>query len=220
MFAQPRPKKSALGHAPTKRKTHAIEEISFDKEARTEYLSGFRKRKLARIKEAQAIAAVQAREEKIQVRKQVRDERKQAVEDHVQMVHRLLREAREAGADEHLKNKDDSDEEWGGLDDQVAPEPPLDMEEEYIDEDRYTTVTVEAVSVDRDGLHKPEAEPEENEDGAATEGSAKPGDGEGEAEKKGGKEWPKKKKKKAFRYENKFERKLEQTKQRAKRDKR
>ncbi|KAK3359236.1 nucleolar protein 12-domain-containing protein [Lasiosphaeria hispida] len=220
MFAQPRPKKSALGHAPKKRKTtHSIEEITFDKDARTEYLSGFRKRKLARIKEAQAIAAVQAREEKIQVRKQIRDERKQAVEDHVATVHRLLREAREAGADEHLKDKDGSDEEWGGLSDEVAPEPPIDMEEEYIDEDRYTTVTVEAVSVDRDGLHKPEAEQEENEDSAAAEGGAKPVDGKEETEKKGGKEWPKKKKK-AFRYENKFERKLEQTKQRAKRDKR
>lgn len=72
MFAQPRPRKSALVPPPKKRKTtHAIEEITFDKDARQEYLSGFHKRKQARIKHAQELAEQRAREERIEMRKQV-----------------------------------------------------------------------------------------------------------------------------------------------------
>ena len=52
--------------------THAIEEISFDTDARSEYLTGFHKRKLQRIKNAQEQAAKREREEKVQFRKQVR----------------------------------------------------------------------------------------------------------------------------------------------------
>ena len=72
MFARPRPKKSALQPPPKKRKTtHSIEEITFDGSARADYLSGFHKRKLARVKEAQTIAAKKERDEKIRIRKQV-----------------------------------------------------------------------------------------------------------------------------------------------------
>ncbi len=71
-FPQPRPKKSLLQVPLKKRKiNHKIEEIGFDKDARAEYLSGFHKRKQARIKHAQEIAAQKAREEKIEMRKQV-----------------------------------------------------------------------------------------------------------------------------------------------------
>ena len=72
MFARPRPKKDLLVPPPKKRKTtHAIEEITFDRDARSEYLSGFHKRKVARVKEAQSIAAKKEREERIRLRKQV-----------------------------------------------------------------------------------------------------------------------------------------------------
>lgn len=71
MFAQPRIRKTAPA-PPKKRKTaHAIEEITFDKDARSEYLTGFHKRKQARIKHAQEVAEQKAREERIEVRKQV-----------------------------------------------------------------------------------------------------------------------------------------------------
>ena len=73
MFATPRPKKGLLLPPSRKRKTvHAIEEITFDKDARVEYLTGFGKRKQARIKQAQDIAKEKARLEKIEMRKQVR----------------------------------------------------------------------------------------------------------------------------------------------------
>jgi hypothetical protein len=73
MFARPRPKKSLLPPPPKRRKTaYAIEEISFDNDARSDYLTGFHKRKLQRVKHAQEEAAKQARIEKVEVRKQVR----------------------------------------------------------------------------------------------------------------------------------------------------
>lgn len=72
MFAQPRPKKSILPPPVKKRKTeHAIEEISFDNDARHEYLTGFRKRKLQRVKRAQEEAEKKAKEERRELRKQV-----------------------------------------------------------------------------------------------------------------------------------------------------
>lgn len=72
-FVQPRPKKGLVPPPPSKkRKTvHKVEEVTFDRDARAEYLSGFRKRKQARIKHAQEVAEKKAREEKIEMRKQV-----------------------------------------------------------------------------------------------------------------------------------------------------
>ncbi|KAL2197656.1 nucleolar protein 12-domain-containing protein [Corynascus similis CBS 632.67] len=215
MFAQPRIRK-APPPPPKKRKVaHAIEEITFDKDARTEYLTGFHKRKQARIKHAQQIAEQKAREERIAIRKQIREERKQAVEDHVQAINKILREAEHAGTAD--LNEEDSEDAWGGFSDNDVAEPPIDLEEEYIDEDKYTTVTVEAVSVDRDGLYKPELERPAGDNGSEQEGASEEKDSQ-----KDGLNRPKdqKKKKKKFRYENKFEREVEARKQRAKRRKR
>lgn len=72
IFNHPRPKKSTLPPPPKKRKTdHKIEEISFDFEKREDYLTGFHKRKVARMKQAQAEGERKAKEEKIEMRKQV-----------------------------------------------------------------------------------------------------------------------------------------------------
>jgi ribosomal RNA-processing protein 17 len=56
-----------------KRKTNstAPAEIKFDFSAREEYLTGFHKRKQARIKHAQEQAAKQEKEERLRLRKQV-----------------------------------------------------------------------------------------------------------------------------------------------------
>jgi len=72
MFVQPRARRSAPAPPPKKRKTqHTVEEISFDNDARTEYLTGFHKRKVQRQKHAQDVAAEKARLDKIEMRKQV-----------------------------------------------------------------------------------------------------------------------------------------------------
>ncbi|KAF5631392.1 nucleolar 12 [Fusarium sp. NRRL 52700] len=210
MFAKPRPKKSILPPPSKKRKmTSAVEEVNFDFEARQEYLTGFHKRKQQRIKNAQEEAAKRARQEKLELRKQIREERKRDVEEHVQTVNRLLQESEAAGAVE--QESDEEDGEWDGFPDQ----PELDIvdhEEEYIDEDRYTTVTVESVSVTRDGLHKPQVDDKDNEEDKKVE--------EPKDDQKAKTRREPKKKKKKFRYETKFERQLTDKKQRIKKAKR
>jgi len=68
----PRPKKSTLPQLPKKRKRNAaIDEISFDFDKREDYLTGFHKRKVERIKRAQAENDKKLKEERIQQRKEV-----------------------------------------------------------------------------------------------------------------------------------------------------
>ena len=112
-------------------------------------------------------------------------------------------------------------EQWDG----IVEDTSMDHEDEYIDEDRYTTVTVEAVDVSRDGLHKTNMYNEED--------HAPPIEGplEEETTKSGTKEWQDgkqekrlrtkeppsgtKKRKKKFRYESKAERKVSRYKERS-----
>ncbi|KAH6987320.1 nucleolar protein 12-domain-containing protein [Ilyonectria sp. MPI-CAGE-AT-0026] len=208
MFAKPRPKKSILPPHNKKRKvTHAVEEINFDNEARSDFLTGFHKRKQQRIKNAQEEAAKRARLEKIELRKQAREDRRREVEDHVNTVNRLLRESEVAGGVD--KDSDESADEWDGFPDQ----PNLDIvdhEEEYIDEDRYTTVTVESVSVSRDGLYKPQVDEKVEKDENETDKK------DTEADKEDSRPERPKKKKKKFRYESKIERQLTERKRKIK----
>ncbi|KAI1404613.1 nucleolar protein 12-domain-containing protein [Hypoxylon fuscum] len=215
MFARPRPKKGLLP-PPRKRKAqHSIEELKFDDDSRADYLTGFHKRKLQRIKNAQEQAAQRARQEKIEMRKQIRDDRKKEVEDHVQAVNAILKEAQEAGYVGGEATSEDENGEWGGFEDPPELEP-VDHEEEYIDEERYTTVTIESVNVSKDGLSssRPEEEDssEENEETAAKDAS-KPPPGSKEKTRP-----PKKKQK--FRYETKSERQQTRRKQKVAKDKR
>lgn len=65
--------KKKMAPPPRKRaKTKQVEEITFDDDARSEYLTGFHKRKQARIKLAQEQAAQREKEERIVQRKEVR----------------------------------------------------------------------------------------------------------------------------------------------------
>ncbi|RFU73459.1 nucleolar 12 [Trichoderma arundinaceum] len=201
MFAKPRPKKSVLP-PPSRKRKYGVEEVSFDNDARQEYLTGFHKRKQQRIKQAQEEAAKKAREERIRTRKQLREERMREVEEHVEHVNRLLRESgaiEDDTAEQSQSDEETNDGEWDGFPDR----PNLDIvdhEEEYIDEDRYTTVTVESVSISRDGLERPEKlqdKTEEDQDGEKEKAEEKPTEPAR----------PKKKKQK-FRYESKMERQL------------
>jgi len=81
IFNHPRPKKSVLP-PPNKRRRidHKIEEISFDDSKREDYLTGFHKRKVQRIKRAQEENEKKLREERRQMRKQVIDARNTAPE--------------------------------------------------------------------------------------------------------------------------------------------
>ncbi|MCJ1423882.1 hypothetical protein MMC29_001767 [Sticta canariensis] len=200
------PPKKQRKSAPT------IEEISFDTSAREDYLTGFHKRKLQRIKHAKEEAAKKKRAEKIAARKILRDGRKADLEKHIEEINNLLRNAAEevGGTDE----EDQEDREtWDG----IAEASMVDNEVEFVDEDRFTTVTVEAVQVSRDGLHKitqenkrDSTEPETHTLTRAPATTDKHGKRIWTKERPGG---PKKKKK--FRYESKAERKVTRYKERS-----
>ena len=74
IFLPPRPKRTVLSSGPPskKRKTaHKIEEISFDNDARADYLTGFHKRKVARATRAREEAEKKEKEERVRIRAQV-----------------------------------------------------------------------------------------------------------------------------------------------------
>ncbi|CRK46292.1 hypothetical protein BN1723_006990 [Verticillium longisporum] len=212
MFAQPRVKKSTLPPPKKRKAVSAVEEVNFDFDQREDYLTGFHKRKQQRIKLAQEQAAKKEREEKIEIRKQVRDDRKREVEDHVNTVNKLLREAQAADSGDDQEIHGEDFEEWDGIEEK-QPEV-IDFEDEYIDEDRFTTVKVEAIAVTRDGFEKlhdnDDSEDEKKEEDEDSEKKA----AEEKKTPKARKEWPKKKAK--FRYEQKFDRRIEERKQKAK----
>ena len=155
---------------------------------------------------------------------QIREQRKQAVEEHIKAINKILREAESAGTGDISESG--SEGEWGGFSDAedtgVPEPPPLDLEEEYIDEDKYTTVKVEAVSVDREGMHKPQLDSSSDSEGTDQEGEKVSQKGKEQVDKEASAKRiknPTKKKKKKFRYQSKLEREFEslKQKQRAKR---
>ena len=108
------------------------------------------------------------------------------------------------------------EEPWNGIQDKH--DPTVDHEDEYMNEDRFTTVTVEAVEVSKDGLQIA-TQDEGNESGrsgtkVSDEEPRKTADscresGSERSKRRWTKEAPTvpKKRKKKFRYENKAERK-------------
>lgn len=142
----------------------------------------------------------------------MREGRRREVEEHVQTVNKMLKESAVAGGDLDEDFDEESPEEWDGFPDQPNLEL-VDHEEEYIDEDRYTTVTIESVAVSRDGLHKPQLDEEDGEEGD----KSKLKQTEEEKTKSSSRDWPAKKKKKKFRYESKIDRQLTERKRKIKR---
>ena len=132
------------------------------------------------------------------------------LEKHVEEVNALLRRPSEDALSQ-TESTESEEEQWNGI-----PEPPPHTQEtEYADDDRFTTVTVEAVDISRDGFHKAGQDVEgESNDQDVVEG---PKSGQSEDREKGSgskRTWTKerpggpKKKKKKFRYESKAERKV------------
>lgn len=74
-FQQPRSARRASTAPPAKRRkiVSTIDHVTYDPAARQEYLSGFRKRKQQRIKEAQKLAKEKDRLQKIEDRRAVSD---------------------------------------------------------------------------------------------------------------------------------------------------
>ena len=143
----------------------------------------------------------------------MRDQRKVDLERHVAEVNDLLRKANKDSDDETSGAEDE--EEWAGI--ASPPRPSIDGVDEYVDEDKYTTVTIEAMD-DAKAFTK---DSDDEEQAAAAKEKAEAKDDDVVKKKmvwsKGKKVDPKSKpKKKKFRYESKGERKETRNKQKAK----
>ena len=132
----------------------------------------------------------------------------------MQEVNALLRKAQSGEGVDSGGDEGSEEEDWAGIEEPTI----IDDEAEYIDEDKHTTVTIEAVDVDKEGLHKTADGLEEDEE-PATALSQKV---ESKGDKKGKRVWTKEKpekpkpKKKKFRYESKADRKGTRLKERSK----
>ncbi len=141
---------------------------------------------------------------------------------HVEAVNSILRDGEGVVCGSDGEKEATKDNQWEG----IAEIPEIDHEAEYIDEDRFTTVTVEAVEVFKDGLHRVREDDEEVSDhsdiheGKGT--AATSADGELAKNDKKKRVWTKerpggpKKKKKKFKYESKADRKATRHKEKSK----
>lgn len=194
------------------------QELTFDPSARQEYLSGFSKRKTARKEAAREQAIKRDKEERVRERAQLRQQRKEDLKQHVEAVDAVLAQQREI-------LESDEDEEWDGITgaNTAANEKPVAEDEEYTDEEKYTTVTVEPMEdmkdveddeLEAEGRAKKEAADKEREEKEKAEKSRKLKPWE--KPRWDGKE---KKKKPKFRYESKAERAVGRMKQKSKNSK-
>lgn len=150
----------------------------------------------------------------------MRKRRREDLDKHVREVNQLLKKANgEVSDDGENGNGDESESEFEGFDDAAPEFEPVNREEEYIDEDKYTTVTVESVGISKTGFERAgdESEDEEVEGDEENKDSGGEGGDAGKKKREWTKEKPKseksKKKKKKFRYETKAERKMTRMKQ-------
>lgn len=84
-------------------KKHGVDEVTFDKGSREEYLTGFHKRKLQRQKKAQEFHKEQERLARIEERKRLRDERKRDLQTQLQKFNESVKD---------VTNYDNSDDEY------------------------------------------------------------------------------------------------------------
>lgn len=152
-------------YAKKKTSQFGVDEVSYDAANRTEYLTGFRKRKTQRKERAQEKAKEEARLHRIAERKKIRDERKSDQEKENVRMNKALKDIERARTgqfsdDEDMKStargSDDDDasdasdySDWEGLD---KPGVLKKQKKKFVDEKSgaKTTVTIEAVSLDSD----------------------------------------------------------------------
>ena len=149
----------------------------------------------------------------VQLREERAAEFKRAMEDHQRQLKRIRDEDASDSSDSYPEGDNGSDQEWEGFTDP----PAVDYEAEYIDEDKYTTVTVEEMDASREGLRKSVQDADTDsgdEDGDKQTATATAAEAQSKPKRKSwvaGAEKPRKKKKQ-FRYETKQDRKLAQVK--------
>ncbi|KAK6439862.1 hypothetical protein LTR95_003916 [Oleoguttula sp. CCFEE 5521] len=213
-------KRQKLSSAKNPSKTSQPSEILFNPTARQDYLTGFHKRKVARADRARELAQKKDKEEKVLARKQLREQRKEDLSQHVAEFQRELQRMND---DVEAPGKLAEDEGTDNGEAEIEVEDVTAQESEYVDEDKYTTVTVSAMDdtptddeLDAVAARKAaEAKLKAETDAKELEErrkkrpwlKEKPDDGKPKA------------KKKKFRYESKHERRETRNKQKAKNSK-
>lgn len=141
------------------------------------------------------------------------------LERHVEAVNAVLKDNDGEGLAASQNNKEEG---WDAIEKKLEV---VDREDEYLDEDQFTTVTVEAVDVDRDGMKTVTNNLEEDEVVENGKAGNEPSEAttEGQDLKQNGERkriWTKesrpKAKKKQFKYESKADRKITRFKERGK----
>ena len=100
-----------------KKQKNRVQEVVFDKEKRTDYLTGFHKRKLERKKKAQAYLEEQAKKDRLEERARIREERKLQVQKKLaemkeaMELNPFLDKALDSSAEEESEGDDDDNEE-------------------------------------------------------------------------------------------------------------
>lgn len=150
---------------------------------------------------------------------ELREGRKADLEKHVEAVNSMIKDPDDVDSEQGLEEWEDEGKVWDG----IQEDPAIDHEDAYVDDDRFTTVTIEAVDVSRNGLRKVAKKDSEDseDDERSTEKSTKerPSD-TGKIPPRTKRVWTKeapngpKKRKKNFRYESKAERKATRFKER------
>ena len=140
---------------------------------------------------------------------------------HVEAVNSMLKRQNRALSESSDEESSIEVDQWNG----IVEDTVVDHEDEYVDEDRYTTVTVEAMDVSKDGFHKTFMHEQENQAPTTTNpvergtpnSNAKEGQNARQEKRLRTKERPSepKKRKKKFRYESKAERKVNRYKERS-----
>ncbi|KAF9085833.1 hypothetical protein BGX23_009338 [Mortierella sp. AD031] len=216
-----------------KARQEQLTEVTFDPEARKEYLTGFHKRKVHRQNVARELAKQKEHEEKLEARKEARAARKEMQEEKVQEYEKYRRQLKirygealsdEEGEDDTVFSGDEADK-----DGKKTKEP---KQAKFKTKTSLTTVTViedmdqddgtfglpknntatMAKSKKKNGQAEDDEEEGEGEDGEDEDGSDKKrqkiGSSSATTAKGAKKLWPAKEKKKKFRYEGKVQRKI------------
>lgn len=130
-----------------------------------------------------------------------------ALEEHKKQM-KVLNEENENGENAENRSSDNEEDEWEGF----AEPPAVDYEAEYVDEDKYTTVTVEDMDPSKQGTLQSDDSSDERPTVQAE--SAEDTEPKKQTKTKKQSDTQPKKKKKKFRYETKDERKVTRMKER------
>ncbi|CCE86572.1 Piso0_005069 [Millerozyma farinosa CBS 7064] len=95
-------------------KKFGVEELTFDKSSREDFLTGFHKRKLQRQKHAQEQIQEQERLARIEERRKIREERKKDFENQLQTFQETVRRINPDDSDSEVNHSGD-EEEWNGF---------------------------------------------------------------------------------------------------------